>query len=101
MLKKCFERLGVEWFSGAAGVSGESRGTMGGRAGRQDRLFYEFDLDEMVPGDHLLRKIDTVLDLSWLRGELKTHYSDIGRPFDLSQTGMCGPISTSVPAARS
>ena len=33
-----------------------------------------------VPGDHLLRKIDAVLDLSWLRGELRPHYSDIGRP---------------------
>ncbi len=25
---------------------------MGEPVGRQDRLFYEFDLDEMVPGDH-------------------------------------------------
>ena len=28
---------------------------MGGPGGRQDRLFYEFDLEDMVPGDHLLR----------------------------------------------
>jgi transposase len=53
---------------------------MGEPVGRQDRLFYEFDLEDVVPSDHLLRKIDAVLDLSWLRGELKTHYSDIGRP---------------------
>lgn len=33
--------------------------------GRRDRLFHEFDLEEVVPDDHLLRKIDTVLDLSW------------------------------------
>ncbi len=53
---------------------------MGEPVGRQDRLFYEFDLEDMVPGDHLLRRIDAVLDLSWLRGELKPHYSEIGRP---------------------
>jgi hypothetical protein len=26
---------------------------MGEAVGRQDRLFYEFDLEDMVPGDHL------------------------------------------------
>jgi hypothetical protein len=33
---------------------------MGEPVGRQDRLFYEFDLEDMVPGDHLLRRIDDV-----------------------------------------
>ena len=37
---------------------------LGEPVGRQDRLFYEFDLEELVPGDHLLRKIDAVLELS-------------------------------------
>jgi hypothetical protein len=50
---------------------------MGEPVGRQDRLFYEFDLEDMVPADHLLRRIDAVLDLSWLRGEMKPHYSII------------------------
>ena len=40
---------------------------MGARLGCQDRLFYEFDLEDVVPRDHLLRRIDAVLDLSWLR----------------------------------
>ncbi len=53
---------------------------MGAPVGRQDRLFYEFDLEDLVPPDQLLRKIDAVLDLSWLRAELKPHYSDSGRP---------------------
>jgi len=53
---------------------------MGKAVGRQDRLFYEFDLEDMVPADHLLRRIDSVLDLSWLRNEMKPHYSDIGSP---------------------
>lgn len=53
---------------------------MGEASGRQDRLFYAFDLEDMVPGDHLLRRIDAVLDLSWLRGEMKDHYSHLGCP---------------------
>ena len=53
---------------------------LGPPVGQQGRLFYEFCLEDCVPADHLLRKIDAVLDLSWLRGELKAHYSDIGRP---------------------
>ncbi len=51
---------------------------MGERVGRQDRLFYEFDLEDMVPGDHLLRRIAAALDLNWLRGEMKAHYSPLG-----------------------
>lgn len=36
---------------------------MGERQGRQERLFYEFCLEDRIPADHLLRKIDAVLDL--------------------------------------
>ena len=53
---------------------------MGPAVGQQDRLFYEFNLDERVPVNHLLRRIDAVLDLSWLRGELKPYYSHTGCP---------------------
>jgi transposase len=53
---------------------------MGEAVGRQDRLFYEFDLEDMVPGDHLLRRIAAALDVSWLRGEMKAHYSHLGCP---------------------
>lgn len=53
---------------------------MGERIGRQDRLFYEFCLEDRVPFDHLLRRIDAVLDLSWLRGTLSSYYSHTGCP---------------------
>lgn len=53
---------------------------MGEPVGRQDRLFYEFDLEDMVPADHLLRRIDAALDVSWLRGEMTSHYSHLGCP---------------------
>jgi hypothetical protein len=51
---------------------------MGEPVGLQDRLSYEFDLEDMVPGDHLLRRIDAVLDLSWLCSELAPHHSHTG-----------------------
>ncbi len=53
---------------------------MGERVGLQDRLFYEFCLEDVVPADHLLRRIDAVLDLSWLRAELAPYYSHTGCP---------------------
>ena len=53
---------------------------MGDRTGTQDRLFYEFCLEDRVPCDHLLRRIDAVLDLSWLRAALAPYYSHTGCP---------------------
>ncbi|KRR08295.1 hypothetical protein CQ12_40915 [Bradyrhizobium jicamae] len=47
---------------------------MGRLKSDQGQLFYEFRLGDAVPEDHLVRKIDTALDLSWLRSELAPHY---------------------------
>lgn len=52
---------------------------MGRRNNDHDHLFYEFRLDEAVPNDHLVRKIDAVLDLSWVHEELAPHYPALGR----------------------
>ena len=41
----------------------------------QGQLFYSFCLEEVVPDDHLVRGIASVLDLSWVRAELAPHYS--------------------------
>src|SRR4030081_729316 len=54
--------------------------------GRQDRdqrqLSYKFSLDEMIPTDHLLRRINVFATavLADLHEHLKAFYSDIGRP---------------------
>jgi hypothetical protein len=51
--------------------------------GRQDepaRLFYRFNLDRHVPADHVLRRIDAVLDLSAIRSALAPYYAATGRP---------------------
>lgn len=53
---------------------------MGRLESGQDRLFYDVRLDDLVPSDHLVRRIDAVLDLSWLHGELGSYYSHTGRP---------------------
>jgi hypothetical protein len=39
---------------------------MGRRTMGQGQLFYMFALDEVVPASHLVRKIDAILDLSWV-----------------------------------
>ena len=46
----------------------------------QNALFYEFCLENYVPQDHLLRKIEPLLDLSELRESLSPYYSHTGRP---------------------
>ena len=53
---------------------------MGQAVGQQDRLFYEFSLEDRIPANHLLRRIDAVLDLSWLRAERSPFYSHAGCP---------------------
>jgi len=53
---------------------------MGRLSGDQDRFFYQFCLDEVVPRDHLVCKIDRVLDLSWVHRELAPFYSHTGCP---------------------
>jgi transposase len=53
---------------------------MGLRENRQGQFFYSFDLDKVVPPDHLVRQIDSVLDLSWVHRELASYYSHTGRP---------------------
>ena len=46
----------------------------------QGQLFYSFNLEAVVPDDHLVRAVARVLDLSWVRAALTPHYSHTGRP---------------------
>src|SRR5262249_50716285 len=66
----------------SVGLRGDSRerSMMGRREGGQGQFFYAFDLDKVVPPDHLIRQIDSVIDLSWVHKELASYYSDTGRP---------------------
>jgi len=55
---------------------------MMGRRGEQWSLFYQFRLDERVPKDHLLRRIDRFVTaaLADIYERLEPYYSEIGRP---------------------
>jgi hypothetical protein len=62
--------------------------------GRNDKpqrpLLYTFNLDDLVPRDYLLRKIDRFLDLSKLHQHLapycKTYHTALGRYRDDGDT---------------
>lgn len=55
---------------------------MGRRCGDQASLFYQFRLDERVPKEHLLRRVDSFVSaaLADMHERLKPYYSEIGRP---------------------
>lgn len=55
-------------------------GMMGRQASDQGPLFHAYDLEAVVPADHLLRGIDVFLDLSDLRRHPASFYSHTGRP---------------------
>jgi transposase len=55
---------------------------MGRQRGDQRQLFYLFNLEDRIPPDHLLRRINPIVMevLADLREKLARFYSDIGRP---------------------
>ena len=53
---------------------------MMGRQVDQGALFYEVRLEDRVPGGHLLRRIDAILDLSFVYEVMAPHYARGGRP---------------------
>ena len=53
--------------------------------GQRDRsrrsLFIAGDIERFIPDDHILKRVDRVLDLSWLQEAVKGYYCpDNGRP---------------------
>ena len=55
---------------------------MGRQGGDQASLFYEFRLEDRIPKDHLLRRINVFVSLALddVHEQLGSYYSDIGRP---------------------
>lgn len=55
---------------------------MGRRCGNQASLLYRFRLDDRVPKGHLFRRIDCFVTtaLADIHGQLRSSYSEIGRP---------------------
>ena len=46
----------------------------------QETMLYNFSLSKRVPEDHLLRKVDQVIDLSFVRALVTDKYSHTGQP---------------------
>ena len=46
----------------------------------QEQLFYNFCLDDQIPPNHLVRKLDALLDFDDIRDQLEPYYAEIGRP---------------------
>jgi len=80
-----------------------------GRNVSQPALFQMVELERLVPPDHRLRKLDAVLDLSWVREAVVPCYSEtrgrpsidpelflrmllLGRLYDLSDRELCSEI---------
>ncbi len=53
---------------------------MMGQQDAQEQLFYSFRLENHVPGDHLVRQLDAVLNFDQVRSVLVSLYSATGRP---------------------
>lgn len=53
---------------------------MGQLPAAQNELFYEFNLEQRIPSNHLLRQIDRFLDFDRIRQHLHSFYSHTGRP---------------------
>ena len=62
------------------GNRGRDELRMQGRKDIEPRLFYQVSLEQLVPKDHLVRQLATVLDLSWVRSATARYYSHLGRP---------------------
>jgi len=63
------------------GVTASEAAMMGRQSSDQASLFYEFRLDDRIPKDHLLRRINVFVTpvLGDLRERLQLYYSEIGR----------------------
>src|SRR5437763_14680858 len=55
-------------------------GDDGAAQSRHRAAVYSFSIEEVVPEDHLVRKLAAVLDLSWVHAELALLYNKIVMP---------------------
>src|SRR6202162_987437 len=53
---------------------------MMGKQPRTEPLFYYFRLEDQIPKDHLLKRLDRFIDFGFVRERLRDTYSAVGRP---------------------
>jgi transposase len=53
---------------------------MQGKKKFEAKIYYGINLDEIVPSDHLLRKLDKLISFEFVRDKTKRYYSHTGKP---------------------
>jgi transposase len=53
---------------------------MMGKKDFKPRIFYRLSLEKMVPQDHLVRALEEILDMNFIRGLCRKYYSHTGQP---------------------
>ena len=53
---------------------------MQGKKKYEDKIYYNINLDSMVPDDHLLKKLDKLVSFDFVRDSTKSYYSHTGKP---------------------
>jgi transposase len=53
---------------------------MMGKKDFKPRIFYRLSLEKMVPQDHLVRALEEILDMNFIRGLCRKYYSHKGQP---------------------
>jgi transposase len=53
---------------------------MMGKKDFKPRIFYRLSLEKMVPQDHLVRALEEILDINFIRGLCRKYYSHTGQP---------------------
>jgi hypothetical protein len=68
---------------------------LGSRPRGQSELLIAGSLRDLIPDDHVLARVDRVLDLGWLRAEVRECYAadGAGRPGIDPEVGHCGSCS--------
>lgn len=53
---------------------------MQGKKEFKKRIYYNIDLDSLVPKDHFLKRLDSLVSFDFVRGITKEYYSHTGKP---------------------
>ncbi|MCL4415289.1 MAG: IS1182 family transposase [Actinobacteria bacterium] len=53
---------------------------MQGKKEFKQRIYYDFNLESMVPQDHLLKRIEKLVPFEFVREKTKSYYSHTGKP---------------------
>ena len=53
---------------------------MQGKKKYEGKIYYNINLDSMVPDDHLLKRLDKLVSFDFVRDSTKSYYSHTGKP---------------------